>query len=89
MVLENFPLQFKQLFEIHFSVAHECSQNLLCWFQIEVTWFSREYVEHHKVVDETYFVCCEAHTKDLKESLRAFLGTTYLCIYYLNFVCML
>ena len=41
------------------------------------------------VADETYFVCCEAHTKDLKESLRAFLGTTYLCLHYLKFVCVL
>jgi hypothetical protein len=47
---------------MHFSVAHECSQNLLYWFHIEVMWFPREYVEYHKVVEEAYFVCCEAHT---------------------------
>ena len=66
MVLEvwiHFPLLFKQLFEMHFSVNLECSWNLLCWFQIEVTWFPLEYVEHHKAVDETYFVCCETCKK--------------------------
>jgi hypothetical protein len=71
---------------MHFSVAHECSQNLLYWFHIEVMWFPREYVEYHKVVEEAYFVCCEAHTlnnnlelSSVQHSCTYIISSVYAC----------